>query len=49
VEDGEETTVLVTFDVSKSFVVRGGSLEQNGLLFTPVIKAEQQQEPPAQP
>ena len=42
VEDGEESTMLVKFDVSKSFVVRGGSIEQNGLLFKPVIKAEQQ-------
>jgi hypothetical protein len=24
--------------VSKSFVVRGGSIEQNGLLFKPVIR-----------
>ena len=42
VEDGEESTVLVKFDVSKSFVMRGATIEQNGLLFTPVIKAEQQ-------
>src|SRR5687768_4633680 len=41
VDDGEESTVLVKFDVFKSFVVRGPSIEQNGLLFTPVIKAEQ--------
>lgn len=44
VADGEESTVLVTFDVSKSFVMRGTTIEQNGLLFTPVIKAEQQQQ-----
>lgn len=42
VEEGEETSVLVTFDVSKSFVMRGATIEQNGLLFKPVIKAEQQ-------
>jgi len=44
VDDGEESTVLVTFDVSKSFVMRGATIEENGLLFTPVIKAEQQQQ-----
>ena len=43
VEDGEETSVLVTFDVSKSFVMLGTTIEQNGLLFKPVIKAEQHQ------
>lgn len=43
VEDGEETSVLVTFDVSKSFVMLGATIEQNGLLFKPVIKAEQHQ------
>ena len=37
VEEGEETTLVVKFDVSKSFVVRGSSIEQNGLLFKPVI------------
>jgi hypothetical protein len=45
VEEGEETTVLVKFDVSQSFVMRGSTIEQNGLLFTPVIKAEQQELP----
>ena len=43
VEADEETTVLVTFDVSKSFVMRGATIEQNGLLFKPVIKAQQTQ------
>ena len=38
VEEGATTTLVVKFDVSKSFVVRGGSIEQNGLLFKPVIK-----------
>ena len=37
VEEGEETTLVVKFDVSKSFVMRGNSIEQNGLLFKPVI------------
>jgi hypothetical protein len=32
----------VKFDVMKSFVVRGASIEQNGLLFKPVIRAEKQ-------
>ena len=29
------------FDVSKSFVVRGNSIEQNGLLFKPVIRGDE--------
>jgi hypothetical protein len=37
--DGETTTLLVDFDVSQSFVMRGNSIEKNGLLFKPVIKA----------
>lgn len=41
VEDGETSTLMVKFDVSKSFVVRGNSIEQNGLLFKPVIRGEQ--------
>jgi len=32
----------VKFDVSKSFVVRGASIEQNGLLFKPVIRGERE-------
>ena len=31
--------VLVDFDVDKSFVLRGNSIAQNGLLFKPVIRA----------
>ena len=42
VEDGEETTLLVKFDVMKSFVMLGATIEQNGLLFKPVIHAEKQ-------
>src|SRR5690349_9711794 len=40
VEDGKTTVLTVKFDVSKSFVVRGNSIEQNGLLFKPVIRGE---------
>jgi len=36
--DGK-TTMVVDFDVGSSFVMRGNSLSQNGLLFKPVIKA----------
>ncbi len=40
VVDPEETTTMVAdFDVGSSFVMRGNSLTQNGLLFKPVIKA----------
>lgn len=42
VADGETSTLMVKFDVSKSFVVRGGSIDQNGLLFKPVIRGEAQ-------
>jgi hypothetical protein len=35
---GATTTFLVDFDVNNSFVMRGNSIEQNGLLFKPVIK-----------
>jgi hypothetical protein len=37
--EGDTTTVLVDFDVANSFVMRGNSLSQNGLLFKPVVKA----------
>ena len=33
------TTMVVDFDVANSFVLRGNSLSQNGLLFKPVIRA----------
>jgi hypothetical protein len=36
---GATTTLLVDFDVSNSFVMRGNTVAQNGLLFTPVIHA----------
>jgi len=33
-----QTTMVVDFDVGDSFVMRGNSLSQNGLLFKPVIR-----------
>jgi hypothetical protein len=42
VKEGETSTLVVKFDVSSSFVVRGNSIEQNGLLFKPVIHGEKQ-------
>jgi hypothetical protein len=33
------TTLLIDFDVNNSFVMRGNSIDKNGLLFKPVIKA----------
>jgi hypothetical protein len=36
---GATTTLLVDFDVNNSFVQRGNSIRNNGLLFKPVIKA----------
>jgi len=36
---GATTTLLVDFNVNNSFVQRGNSIEQNGLLFKPVINA----------
>ena len=32
------TKVLVDFEVAQSFVLRGNSLAQNGLLFKPVMR-----------
>jgi hypothetical protein len=37
------TTLLLDFDVGRSFVMRGNSISQNGLLFKPVIHATTQQ------
>jgi hypothetical protein len=34
-----ETDLLVDFNVGESFVMRGSTIEQNGLLFKPVISA----------
>lgn len=36
---GGTTTLLVDFDVNNSFVMRGNSINQNGLLFKPVVNA----------
>jgi hypothetical protein len=36
-EDG--TVMILDFDVGRSFVMRGNSISQNGLLFKPVIRA----------
>ena len=35
----QTTTVLVDFMVGNSFVMRGNSISQNGLIFSPVIRA----------
>ena len=37
------TNLLIDFDVGRSFVMRGNSISQNGLLFKPVIHATTQQ------
>ena len=39
VDEGATTEVLLDFDAEESFVVRGNTILQNGLLFKPVIKA----------
>lgn len=39
VDVGATTDVLLDFDAEQSFVVRGATILQNGLLFTPVIRA----------
>lgn len=36
---GTETDLLVDFNVGQSFVMRGNTIQQNGLLFKPVINA----------
>lgn len=36
---GTTTTLLVDFNVNDSFVMRGNTIDKNGLLFKPVIKA----------
>ena len=40
VKEGQTSVLVVKFDVSKSFVVRGNSIDQNGLLFKPVIRGD---------
>ena len=37
------TNLLIDFDVGRSFIMRGNSISQNGLLFRPVIHATTQQ------
>jgi len=37
------TNLLIDFDAGRSFVMRGNSISQNGLLFKPVIRATTQQ------
>jgi len=37
------STLLIDFDIGRSFVMRGNSISQNGLLFKPVIHAVSQQ------
>ena len=39
VDEGETTELLLDFDAGESFVLRGNTILQNGLLFKPVIKA----------
>ena len=39
VAEGATTDVLLDFDAEESFVLRGNTIMQNGLLFKPVIKA----------
>jgi hypothetical protein len=36
---GTTTTLLIDFNVNDSFVMRGNSIDKNGLLFKPVIRA----------
>jgi hypothetical protein len=43
VDEDETTDVLIDFDAELSFVVRGNTILQNGLLFTPVIRASIQE------
>jgi hypothetical protein len=35
----QTSTLVVDFDLANSFVMRGNSISQNGLLFKPVVKA----------
>ena len=42
VTEGETSTLVVKFDVSKSFVMRGATIDQNGLLFKPVIHGDRE-------
>ncbi len=35
----DSSVMVLDFDVGRSFVMRGNSISQNGLLFKPVIRA----------
>jgi hypothetical protein len=39
IKEGTETDLVVDFDVENSFVMRGNTIDKNGLLFKPVIHA----------
>jgi len=38
VKSGAITTLVIDFDIANSFVVRGNTIKQNGLLFKPVVR-----------
>jgi len=40
---GGSSTLLIDFDIGRSFVMRGNSISQNGLLFKPAIRATTQE------
>lgn len=42
IEKNQTSSVVIDFDVGKSFVMRGSSIAANGLLFKPVIKGIEQ-------
>jgi hypothetical protein len=39
IDDQETSTMVIDFDLEKSFVMRGNSIGKNGLLFKPVLQA----------
>jgi Domain of unknown function (DUF4382) len=39
IKAGTQTELMVDFDVENSFVMRGNTIDKNGLLFKPVVKA----------
>jgi len=45
IEANGQTNVLIDFDAGGSFVLRGNTIMQNGLLFTPVLNASVTVEP----
>jgi hypothetical protein len=40
---GASSTLLIDFDIGRSFLMRGNSISQNGLLFKPAIRATTQE------